>query len=196
MPILAAAASAIVLAAGGLLAEGTAWSVTNGHIRVVCPLTVGGTFEAKTAALMGTLTLSEASPATFAGDLSVDLRTLETGISVRDAHLREYLEVDRSGDFAFAILSGIRLGDVATEALRGEIAFAGVLLLRGVRRKVGGRAKIRREGPRIHVEASFPVKLSEYGIREPVYLGVGVRDTVLVKVTLKMVPALEPGAAR
>jgi hypothetical protein len=38
------------------------------------------------------------------------------------------------------------------------------------------------------VKASFPVNLSDYSIREPRYLGVGVKNTVRVEVAFAVTP--------
>ena len=41
---------------------------------------------------------------------------------------------------------------------------------------------MRPAGGGLRVKASFPVSLSDYGIPEPRYLGIGVRNTVQVEV--------------
>ena len=67
-----------------------------GDVRVICPMTIGGSFDAKTTALSGAVTASGSGSAALDGSLAVDLRTLDTGISLRNEHLREnYLEVDQ-----------------------------------------------------------------------------------------------------
>lgn len=196
MRMVGVAAAAFVLAAGGVLAGSPSWRVAKADVRVVCPLTLGGAFEAKTATLTGTLTLATARPLAFAGELSVDLRTLDTSIAVRDAHLRdEYLEVGRGGGFESAVLSDIRLGERGAETFEGRTSFTGSLLLHGVRKTIAGRAEIRREASGVRVEATFPVTLAEFGIKEPRYLGVGVREEVQVKVSLRVAPAIGPGEA-
>ena len=47
--------AALLLATNGLAVQGPAWSVAQGEVRVVCPMTVGGSFEAQTTSLAGTL---------------------------------------------------------------------------------------------------------------------------------------------
>jgi polyisoprenoid-binding protein YceI len=181
-----AAAGLVALVAGSVhAAESTAWRVVRGDVRVVCPLTVGGSFEAKTASLAGTLTPVSTRPAAFAGPLTIDLRTLDTGIGLRDEHMRNtYLEVGKGEGFDTAVLSDIDLGEVAAETLRGRTRFTGTLLLHGVTKTVAGLAEVRREGASVRVEASFPVALADYGIAKPQYLGVGVRNEVEVKASL------------
>lgn len=180
-------------------AEGPAWSVAQGEVRVVCPMTVGGSFEAKTTSLRGSVTLAAAQPAAFSGDFSVDLRTLDTGIGLRDDHLRdEYLEVGKGEDFAKAVLSDVHLGGVDAGSFQGKTAFTGTFALHGARRPITGKTEIRREGSSVRVEASFPVTLTDYGIAKPQYLGVGVKDEVEVKVSLvaRSVTTQATGASR
>jgi hypothetical protein len=47
---------------------------------------------------------------------------------------------------------------------------------------VTGTADIRRSGSDLKVSASFPVKVSDFAIASPTYLGVGVRNEVTVAV--------------
>jgi polyisoprenoid-binding protein YceI len=169
--------------------EPPAWRVVRGDVRVTCPLTVGGAFEARTASVTGSVALAAVHPVALTGELRVDLAQLDTGISLRNEHLRRtYLEVDKAPDFGQAVLSEIRLGDADAETFQGRTPFSGVLRLHGTGRPILGLAEIRRTGSSLRVEASFPVALTEYGIARPQYLGVGVRDVVRVKVSLVAEP--------
>jgi len=185
------AASLLALAAGSSLAgEDAAWRVVRGDVRVTCPMTVGGSFEARTTALTGTLVLAGASRAAFTGDLSVELGTLDTGIGLRDEHLRgEYLQIGQGEAFKRAVLSDIQLGDVDPATFQGKTRFTGVFLLHGTKKAIAGQATVRREGPRVRVDASFPLLVSDFGIPKPRYLGVGVTNEVSVAVTLVAEPA-------
>jgi hypothetical protein len=150
-------------------------------------MTVGGSFEARTSSLIGSITLgapgstSSAPAASFA----VDLRTLDTGIDLRNEHLRRnYLEVDKGEGFDKASLSEIQLGDINVETLEGKTSFTAALLLHGIKKPVKGQVEIRRSPTGILVDATFPVTLADYGIPKPQYLGVGVKSQVQVKVSL------------
>jgi polyisoprenoid-binding protein YceI len=178
-PLLAA-----LLLAPGAQAADASWRVVQGSVRVVCPLTIGGSFEARTEALTGTVTLAPAARV-FDGELAVDLTTLETGISLRNEHLRQkYLEVGHGPEFARAVLSEIRVGDGDPRAVQGHTRFSGTFLLHGTRRPIAGEATVRREGHTVRVEAGFPVTLPDFGIAKPRYLGVGVKDRVQVTASL------------
>jgi polyisoprenoid-binding protein YceI len=166
-----------------IVAAGT-WPVGQGDVRVMCPITVGGSFDAKTTALSGSVTASASGSPAFEGSLAVDLRTLDTGISLRNDHLREkYLEVDKAPGYDKAVLSEIDLKGLKADAPDGKGAFTGSLTLHGVKKTVTGPVEVRKAGTGLRVKASFPVNLSDYNISEPSYLGVGVKNTVQVEVT-------------
>src|ERR1700730_17732611 len=98
-----------LLATGGVAADAPPWRVAPGDLRVVCLLTVGGTLEASPTSIPGPLALLPARPAVCWGRLSVDLRTLDTGIGLRNDHLRNtYLEVGKGEGYETAALSDLR----------------------------------------------------------------------------------------
>jgi len=176
-------------ARGASAIVGTSLQVSEASIAVNCPLTVGGAFEAKTSALRGELFLDPAQSSSVLGELSVDLRTLQTGIGMRDNHMRDkYLEVQRGDDFAAATLDQIRLDGLDHENPAGKVKFRGVLMLHGTEREVMGTAEIKRAAEGLRVQATFPVKVSEFDIPSPTYLGVGVRDQIGVTVSFKLGP--------
>jgi polyisoprenoid-binding protein YceI len=165
-------------------AAGASWHVGQGDVSVKCPMTIGGSFDATTAALTGMLTTSTARPSGFDGSLAVDLRSIDTGIALRNDHLREkYLEVDKGAGYEQAVLSDVMLQGVNADAPTGKGSFTGSLMLHGVKKTVTGPVEIRQAGTGWRVRASFPVNLPDYNIDKPRYLGVGVKDTVQVSVT-------------
>jgi len=165
-----------------LAAQAAAWRVSSGEVAVVCPLTLGGSFEARTRSVSGQLSVDPAQPSRLVGEIAVDLTTLDTGIGLRNTHMRDnYLEVGKGALFERAVLAEIVVsGDAAT--VTGATTFTGTLLVHGTRKPVTGQVRIARTGPDIRVDASFPVHLPDFGIPEPRYLGVGVKDQVQVKV--------------
>jgi polyisoprenoid-binding protein YceI len=170
-------------------AQGTGWSTREGDVRVQCPLTIGGSFEARTKMLTGTLQPGPTASDPLAGEMTVDLRMLDTGIELRNEHLRDtYLEVGKGPDFSQAVLSQIRLAGV-DPARGGKGTFSGMLRLHGMERTVNGQAELRRTDAGVRVRASFGVSLKDFGIADPRYLGVGVRDNVTVQVTFDAKPS-------
>ncbi|MFI5007666.1 MAG: YceI family protein [Solirubrobacterales bacterium] len=130
----------------------------------------------------GTLTVKDSS---VSGSMSVDLTSLETGIGLRDRHMKEnYLQVDR---YPRAVLtlrpldsklvpSGVASGPV-------NVPFEGTLLLHGVEKPVAGHARISRDADQVTANAVFSIKLGEFGIDVPKYLGITVAEKVEVKAT-------------
>lgn len=114
------------------------WHVVRADVRVVCPMTVGGSFEARSGAMRGTVTTGGPGAA-LEDELSVDLQTLDTGIGLRSEHLRnKNLEVGRDPGFDRAVQSAIGLGDAEPESLEGRTPFTG--LLHGTARAIAGQA--------------------------------------------------------
>jgi hypothetical protein len=169
------------------LAADSTWRISEGDVRVVCPLTVGGSFDARTTAISGTLAPGADG---LAGSIAVDLRTLDTGIGLRNAHMRDrYLEVQRGDGFERAVLSELRLAAPGVVFTGGKTAFTATLLVHGVSRPVNGLAQLTPRGAAMRVQASFPLSLTEFDIPSPRYLGVGVRDRVTVHISLVAAPS-------
>jgi polyisoprenoid-binding protein YceI len=179
------AGALITAALAGPAAAQDALRVAGGEVTVVCPLTVGGSFEARTKAVSGEVAENPSQPGAMSGALKVQLDTLETGIALRDRHLRDtYLEVGKGPEYAVAVLENIRV-----DSTDGKGTFKGILTLHGQRSEVVGTSTVQRRGDGVKVEAQFPVRVSSFQIPEPAYLGVGVRDEIQVKVTLNATPA-------
>ena len=172
-----------------------AWTVSSGDVRVRCRMTVGGSFDAIASALAGTLRGGPPGTVEVDGELRVDLATLETGIGLRDDHLRAtYLEIERGPAFRHAVLSGITLREPLPGGDgRHETAFTGTLTLHGVEREIEGEAALRRRDGRLRVEATLSLSLEAFDIPPPRYLGVGVRDEVRITIAFDASPS---GAAR
>ncbi len=181
-------ALSLFLAGVGLAAE-VPWHVSRGEVRIVVPLKPGGAFEAKSTALSGALTPGAGKPLPLAGELTLDLTTIDTGISLRNQHLREkYLEVGKGRGFDKAVLSEVVVSGAAGTDFQGKSNFTGNLLLHDVRKAITGTAEFHRAGTAVQVDASFPLTLTDFAIVPPEYLGVGVANRVMVKVQLTIAP--------
>jgi len=182
----------LLLASMSVAAEAPSWRIERGDLSILVPLKPGGAFTATTPSLSGTLTLEQPKPSRLGGEISTDLATIDTGIALRNQHLREkYLEVAKGKGFDKAVLSEIQLNDAGGEAFEGRTAFTGMLLLHGVKHPVEGTAEVRREGAGRRVRAEFPLLVTDFGITPPEYLGVGVASKLLVKVQFTATPARE-----
>ena len=186
------------LAIAANVAAAESWTLTSGEVRVRCRLTVGGSFDAVTSAVSGTLRLEEAGAPGLSGQVRVTLDSLDTGIGLRNRHLRDtYLEVGRGEDFQEAVLTAVELADAFPPGARElETGFRGLLSLHGMERRIEGEARLGRRDGRVRIEADFPLSLAEFAIPPPRYLGVGVRDEVRITVSFDAAIASSPPGAR
>jgi polyisoprenoid-binding protein YceI len=191
--VLGIAAVLALLAPSGRAAEGPSWRLERGEVKILVPLKPGGAFAATTSSLGGTLTLEGAKPVRLLGDASIDLATIDTGIALRNQHLRDnYLELGKGEGYNKAVLSDIQVADAAGETFDGTSAFTGTMLLHGVKRPVAGTVEIHFEGTSRRVRAEFPLNLTDFAVRPPEYLGVGVGTKLLVKVSFLATPTRPP----
>lgn len=111
--------------------------------------------------------------------LVVPLAGLETGIALRDRHLREkYLEVAKYPEAQLQVeLTKLKLPEPGAKSA-GEAE--GTLQLHGVSRKVSFRYEISRQGETYSVVGTVPLNMSHYQIQKPSYLGVTVKPDVVV----------------
>ncbi len=185
----------LLLALSNPAAAQQRWRVDRGDLRVVCPLTVGGSFEARSQGLSGDLTVKTPQPASFEGTLTAPLDTLDTGIALRNDHMKNnYLEIGRGDGFGAAELGAIRLPDLDAARPEGRSRFTGELRLHGVTRPVEGTAEVKRTGSSLKITARLPIRLPDFSIAPPRYLGVGVKDEVQVYVSFEAVAVI--GGAR
>jgi polyisoprenoid-binding protein YceI len=169
------------------LAADENYRVAAAEVVIVCPLTIGGSFEARTKEVAGDLTPPASKAGPVGGALRINLQTLETGIAVRDRHMKStYLQVERGADFATATLSGIEI-----DSLEGKASFQAMLALHGQSRPVTGTAEVHSHDGRYRVDAQFMVHISDYEIPAPTYLAIGVRDELKVKVKLTIAPGVQ-----
>jgi len=159
--ILTPTVIAVLLAGTSLVAAG-AFRVAQGDVKITCPVTLGGSFDAKTKALSGSLTTSGTD---VDGSIAVDLRMLDTGIHLRNEHMKEnYLEIDKGSGYDKAVLSGINLEGLNADTTEGKGSFTGSLTLHGVKKNVGGPIEVRKLAEGLRVKASFPVNLPDYNV--------------------------------
>ena len=142
-----ATALAMLLASVSVVAQqATALGVRDARVAITCPLTIGGNFVAKTENVSGQLQLASVSGGEVAGEIAVDLASLDTGIGLRNRHMSDnYLEVGKGVEFEKARLSSLKLepkGALGT----GEVSFSAMLTLHGVAKEVKGTADVRAAG--------------------------------------------------
>ena len=113
---------------------------------------------------------------TFSGRALLKLSSLDTGIEMRDQHMKEkYLEVQK---FPVAELTVTDLSVGAKEA-----PFKGELKLHGVQKPVDGKATVQANGSELNLTFEFGLLLKDYAIEIPSYLGIKVANEVKITAT-------------
>lgn len=110
-------------------------------------------------------------------DLKVPLGTLKTGIDLRDEHMKnKYLDVGKFPDATF------HAADVKLPAggIPKEMDVPGSLTIHGVTKQITAPVTLSRDGQTLTGETEFEVKLSDYGIDIPSFMGVTVAETVKI----------------
>jgi polyisoprenoid-binding protein YceI len=125
-----------------------------------------GDFRAKTSDVKGFALLK--GDQVTAENITVNLKSLKTGLELRDKHTQKYLDTVTYPEAILVSASG--------KAGKGS----GKLKIRGIEKDVEGTFKI--EGKML--KADFKVNIADYGIKDINYMGVGVEDIVVIHVVV------------
>ncbi len=116
------------------------------------------------------------------GEFSFDLKDLDTGIKLRNEHMKEkYLEVAKF-PMAKLVLFPITVAEAELKDMKEK--FSGDLNLHGVTKKVNGNYNYLAKDKK--VKADFEIKVSDFNIDIPKYLGVTVSETVQVEIEMNL----------
>lgn len=108
----------------------------------------------------------------LSGDFFVVLDNLDTGLELRNEHMREkYLETKKY-DKARFVLSPLKLG---------EKNFSGKLTLHGVSKQISGKVISSNEKS---LKVSFQVDLSDFKIATPEYKGISIAKNINFSATV------------
>jgi polyisoprenoid-binding protein YceI len=107
----------------------------------------------------------------------VPLAGLQTGIGLRDRHMREkYLQVDKYPDAVLELpWSSVKL-PADGQSIEGTAPAK--MTLHGKTQDVQVKYRITRTGNRYQVTGNVPLKITDYGIDIPSYLGITVQPDV------------------
>ncbi|MBU6375893.1 MAG: YceI family protein [Bdellovibrionales bacterium] len=138
------------------------------EIRFKVTLNPAGSFVAKSSAVTGSA--SSANSGYSASKVELDLRTLKTGIELRDRHMtKKYFETDK---YPKATL---------TQAVAKNGRFKAQLQVHGKTQVIEGSYEVKKApSGGGFIEARFKTSLSAFEIEEANYMGVGVEDEIEV----------------
>ena len=115
-------------------------------------------------------------------NVSVPLANLDTGIALRNKHMREkYLEVDKYPRAELSLGRGAVQMPAAGSSTSGDVE--GTIAIHGVSRKTHFTYQSKRDERGIHVSGALHVNMNDHGISVPSYLGVTVKPDVDVALT-------------
>lgn len=126
-----------------------------------------GSYKAKTPKVTGMARKTPDGGVT-AENVVVDMKSITTGISLRDKHTKERLMVDKYPEAKLVKATGKDGKGTATIDIKGK------------KQNVAGTYKI--EGDTL--KAEFPMNLADLDIKDVRYMGIGVKDKVTVHVEL------------
>lgn len=148
--------------------------------------------EGKSTAIDGGFEFDPDSPDTpVAGLLRVDLRTLKTGIGLRDEHMRDrHLETDT---YPYAFFELTRIDGIAFPLVQRTLlpgTAQGWFYIHGVKRQIDADIECRfgrGEGGTmsLDVRATFVINLEDYKIKRPKALFLKLAETIEVEVVFK-----------
>lgn len=120
------------------------------------------------------------------GIIDVDLNSFDTGINLRNTHMKEkYLQ---TGQYPKAQLTMGKIALPADWLTRGKldsVPFDGILKLRGVEKPVSGTLSLANINKTVDGNAKFKFKITDFGIEVPSYAGIKVTDEVEVDTYFK-----------
>lgn len=125
-----------------------------------------GDFKGKTSEIKGEAIVK--GDEVLAENIVVNLKNLKTGVELRDKHTQKHLETSK---FPEAVL-------ISAKGKGGK--GTGKIKIRGIEKDISGIYKV--DGKVL--KAKFKLKLSDFGIEDINYMGVGVEDEVTLNVTL------------
>lgn len=138
------------------------------NLQIDVGLSPAGSFKAETKKVSGSA--HRTADGIMAENVTIDMKSLTTGISLRDKHTKEHLLVDKYPQAKLIKAIGKDGKGVAKIEIRGKV------------QEVKGTYTV--EGN--VVKAKFPVNLSDLDIKGVRYMAVGVKDQVMVQIELPL----------
>jgi polyisoprenoid-binding protein YceI len=123
---------------------------------------------------------------TVTGSAHFDLASLDTGIETRNTHMKEkYLEIQKFPDAVLTITKMELPKDFVKDSSFTKLPFTGNLSLHGVEHAVTGLADISRHDSDVTINATFGLKIADYAIALPTFMGITMADDVQITVQSK-----------
>jgi|GEM_PF-542076 len=141
------------------------------NLQIDVALSPAGSFKAETKKISGSA--HKTADGIEAENVVIDMKSLTTGIALRDKHTKEHLLVDKYPQAKLLKATGKNGKGTATIEVRGKTT------------EVSGTYTI--EGNTL--KAEFPMKLTDLDIQGVRYMAVGVKDQVKIHIELPLTDA-------
>lgn len=125
-----------------------------------------GDFKAKTAEAKGEAKMQ--GDEVVANNIVVNLKSLKSGVEVRDKHTQKYLNTASYPEAVLISATG--------KGGKGK----GKIRIKGIEKDIEGTYKVTGKS----LTADFKLKLTDFDIKDINYMGVGVEDEITVHVTV------------
>ena len=187
----------LLISAAPLLADGRTYTITDdgkNYATFESEATLE-TIKGTTTKISGTITADPANTGASTATITVDLSALDTGISMRNEHMRgeKFLNTEKFPTATFKTVSVSGAKSVAPNQ-PVELQLTGDFTLHGVTKRITVPARVvvipendmtkssRGPGDWIHGTVTFPIKLTDYSITVPEKLMMKLANEVNVKV--------------
>jgi polyisoprenoid-binding protein YceI len=147
-------------------------------------------FTGSTKNVSGTIVADASAPSKASVDVTIDMKSLVTGVAMRDREMRQrYLETNKFPTATFKSVSvagpaAIAPNDPADVKVTGDFTLHGVTK----RMTIPVRVVLIPDGNRVHATALFNVRMPDFGINVP--------DNILVTVNNEVPVRLDVWAAK
>ncbi|MCB9073443.1 MAG: YceI family protein [Bdellovibrionaceae bacterium] len=165
-----------LVAASAVTAHATPYTMSSDKGQVLFKATaLGLKFEGKGKGSQGQIQIDDK----VQGDLLFSLNTLDTGIGLRNEHMKDkYLE---TGKYPEGKLHIDEVKNFTKNSPDGEYDFTGKLTVHGVEKPIeNGKVKVHKVADGFDIEAMFDTKISQYSIPIPKYAGLALKDDVQI----------------
>jgi len=142
-------------------------------------------FEGVTNAIEGSISFDSAFTKESEINLMVHLDSLDTGIGLRNSHMREkYLDTEKypDADFTGNISSINKISD-----FEYDVVVSGMLKIHGVEKLFKINGKIFRYGKLYKIETNFKINLPDFNIEQPKFLFTKVDNEIVIQLSVYLI---------
>jgi polyisoprenoid-binding protein YceI len=152
-------------------------------------------FSGKSKSITAEFDVEPAKLSSTKGKVTVDLRSLDTGIDLRNKHMRDnHLHTDSFPNAIFQVDSLLMNEGVpsATDSvtIHGEMTIHGISRPMSAQGVITGRTGSEATGA-LRIQSEFPLKVTDFGVPRPEFLFLKLAEEVKIVVDLTLEPEVE-----